>query len=45
MMVVTGGRERTAAEYKALLETAQLNLVRILPTAGAFSVLEAEPAV
>jgi hypothetical protein len=45
MMVVTGGRERTEAGYRALLEAADLYLVRTIATPGAFSVLEAEPVV
>jgi hypothetical protein len=44
MMVMTGGRERTAAEYRALLETAGFRLARIVPTATEMSVIEAVPA-
>ena len=43
MLVGTGGRERTEGEYRALLEQADLNLVRSVPTPSAFSVVEAEP--
>ena len=43
MLVGTGGRERTEAEYRALLREADLSLVRIIPTPSAFSVVEAEP--
>ncbi|MBX3027418.1 hypothetical protein KF840_21175 [bacterium] len=44
MLVMTGGRERTEAEYRALCEAAGLRVNRILPTATAFSVVEAEAA-
>jgi len=32
MFVMTGGRERTAPEYRALLEASELRLARIIPT-------------
>jgi len=41
MMVATGGLERTQSEYRALLETAGLALARVIPTSGAFHILEA----
>ncbi len=41
MMVATGGLERTQEEYRRLLESAGLELTRIIPTASAFSLLEA----
>jgi O-methyltransferase domain/Dimerisation domain len=44
MMVSTGGMERTATEYRRLLTQAGLELVRILPTASQFSILEARAA-
>ena len=44
MLVMTGGRERTEAQYRALCEAAGLRVTRILPTATAFSLIEAEPA-
>ena len=40
MLVLTGGRERTAAEYQALLESAGLELARIIPTPTQVSVIE-----
>jgi hypothetical protein len=40
MLALTGGRERTAAEYTALFAKAGFDLVRIHPTASPFSVLE-----
>jgi hypothetical protein len=43
MLVLTGGRERTAAEYRALLDGAGLQIVRIVPTASAMSVIEGVP--
>jgi len=43
MLVFTDGRERTAAEYRTLLEAAGFQLRRITPAAGGASVLEAFP--
>jgi SAM-dependent methyltransferase len=42
MMILTGGRERTEAEFRALLQEAGFSLTRVIPTAGA-SILEATP--
>jgi hypothetical protein len=44
MLVMTGGRERTAAEYRALLDSAGLRLTRIIPTHTEMSVIEAVQA-
>lgn len=44
MLVVVGGRERSEAEYRALLERAGLRLDRVVDTGTAVSVLEATPA-
>jgi len=44
MMVMTGGRERTRAEFAALLNTAGYSLTRIIPTVAPQSVLEAIPS-
>ncbi len=44
MLVMTGGHERTEAEYRALLAASGLNLTRIVPTQSEMSVLEAAPA-
>ncbi|MGY1634858.1 methyltransferase [Geodermatophilus sp. SYSU D01186] len=44
MLVLLHGRERTAAEYAALLEEAGLRLVTDVPTAAGVHVLEARPA-
>jgi O-methyltransferase domain len=40
MLALTGGRERTATEYKRLLDLAGIDLVRTLPTATPFSIVE-----
>ena len=45
MMIYTaGGRERTQAEYRALLARAGLTLARSAPMSGALHVLEARSA-
>ena len=44
MLLQLGGRERTAAEFGALLRAARLRLSRIVPTGSPFSVIEAFPA-
>ena len=41
MLVMTGGRERTAEEYSRLLSHAGLTLARIVPTSSGSSVIEA----
>lgn len=41
MLVLLGGRERTEAEYAALLSAADLKLDRVIPTAAGASILEA----
>ncbi|MBV9329354.1 MAG: hypothetical protein JO352_37105 [Chloroflexi bacterium] len=43
MIVHTGGRERTQAEYAGLLESAGFRLRRVVPTRVAQSVVEAVP--
>lgn len=43
MMVVTGSQERTIEEYSRLLEQADLELARVLPTSETASILEAFP--
>lgn len=43
MLVVMGGQERTAPEYRALLQAAGLELARVIPTASSLSVIEALP--
>jgi O-methyltransferase domain len=44
MLLVAGGRERTAAEYRALLAEAGFAVTRIMPTLTPASVIEAVPA-
>ena len=43
MLVWTGGKERTEAEYRALLGAAGLKLTRVVPTRSSLSVIEAVP--
>jgi O-methyltransferase domain/Dimerisation domain len=43
MLVALGGQERTAADYRVLLERAGFRLEQIVSTAGPRSVLEARP--
>jgi len=40
MLVVTGGRERTEADFRALVERAGLHVTRVVPTPAAFSIIE-----
>jgi spermidine synthase len=44
MMMLNGGRERTAEDFKALLNAAGFNVSRIIPTTTAMSIVEAERA-
>jgi hypothetical protein len=44
MIVHTGGRERTEAEYARLLDAAAFRLTRVVPTRVAQSVIEAVPS-
>lgn len=44
MLVIPGGKERTAEEYRELLAKAGLKLNKIVPTQGGISVIEAEAA-
>ena len=43
MMLLTGGKERTLAEYRALLEGASFRVNRVLPVAGDFNIIESLP--
>ncbi len=43
MLVVTGGKERTQAEYATVLDAAGLRLERVIPTSQPISLLEAGP--
>jgi SAM-dependent methyltransferase len=42
MLVCTGGRQRSEAEFRSLLGDARFNLARIIPTPARLSVIEAE---
>jgi len=44
MLLLFHGRERTEAEYRALLQRAGLTRVRIIPTPSPFSIIEAMPS-
>jgi hypothetical protein len=44
MLAVTGGLERTEAQYAGLFNAAGLRLERVIPTRGPISILEASPA-
>jgi hypothetical protein len=41
MMVLPGGRERTAAEFEALIDAAGMSVRRVVPTSTAFHAIEA----
>jgi hypothetical protein len=43
MLVFTGGRERTQAEYAHLFAAAGFKLTKITPTSGPWSVIEGVP--
>jgi len=43
MLVITGGRERTKADYAALLHRAGFMLTQIVPTTSPFRIIEAWP--
>ena len=45
LVMTTGGRERTEAEFRALLKKAGLELARVVPTESPMSVLEARAAI
>ena len=42
MLAIPGGEERTAREYRTLLDAAGFNMTRVVPTASDVSVVEAE---
>jgi hypothetical protein len=44
MLTVTGGEERTASQYGALLSGAGFRMTRVVPTASLVSIVEAVPA-
>jgi O-methyltransferase domain len=43
LVLTTGGRQRTEAEFRVLLDRAGFRLVRIVPSAGMISLVEAVP--
>ena len=43
MLVMTGGKERTAKEFAKLLSDAGFKLLRVIPTDVPTSIVEAEP--
>ncbi|HLY59180.1 MAG TPA: methyltransferase [Terriglobia bacterium] len=43
MLVISGGRERSEAEYRSLFEVAGLRLTKIVPTISPVSVIEGVP--
>ena len=43
MMVMTGGKERTAAEFRELLAAAGFKLLRVIPTSVPTCIVEAQP--
>ena len=45
MMMLNAGRERTAGDFKALLKAAGFNVLRIIPTTTAMSIVETERPV
>lgn len=44
MMVMNGGQERSAAQYRALLEAAGLTFTRVVPASDVMSIVEAKLA-
>jgi hypothetical protein len=44
MLVGTGGQERTAEEYRALLKKADFRMTRVVPTTSDVSIVEAAPS-
>ena len=44
MLALTGGRERTPAEYSSLFERAGFEFVKVIPTGGGVQLVEAHPA-
>ena len=43
MLVITGGRRRTEAEFRVLLDAAGFKLINIFPTQSTASIIEAVP--
>ena len=43
LMYFGEARQRTVEEYKSLFDSTNFSLKRVLPTVGAFSIVEASP--
>lgn len=43
MLLLTGGQVRTVAQYQSLLEAADLQLLRVVPTSPVVAIIEAAP--
>jgi hypothetical protein len=43
MLVTVGGQERTAQQYRELLQAGGFKLVRVIPTASPLSLIEGVP--
>ncbi|MGH8932739.1 MAG: hypothetical protein ACRDZO_19490 [Egibacteraceae bacterium] len=43
MLVVAGGRERTASEYRELFRAAGFELTRVIPTRSPLTLIEGKP--
>jgi hypothetical protein len=44
LVLAPGGRERSEADFRALLDEAGFSLTRVIPTGGALSIIESRPA-
>jgi SAM-dependent methyltransferase len=44
LVLAPGGRERTEADFAALLRQADFSLTRVIPTAGTLSIIESRPS-
>jgi hypothetical protein len=44
MLVCTGGRQRSEAEFRSLLAASGFRLARVVPTTAGVSVIQGEPA-
>ena len=43
MLVMTGGRERTAKEFEKVLGDAGFEMTRVIPTESPFALIEGRP--
>jgi hypothetical protein len=44
MMIMSGGRERTEAQYRGLFAAADLDLTRVVPTGSGMNIIEGAPS-